>query len=182
MDSLTVPPPYPDLAKLQKVRDLTGSQISTTSALIESLNEYLEKTTEDQRRLDAELLTWRQSLLEWIQSRDRVLRAFQCLDPHGAANPTSTSPCAQELVEQDNNVINTILESMETRELTISHIRSRISTLEEGIVTCKRESSNAKSMIALQASHKEALLEQYTSLPPVPRIQSIGGIVPGSPN
>jgi hypothetical protein len=170
---------------MQKVVTLTKSQISTASALIATLKEELKKTEEEQRRLEAELATRRQSLREWTRSRDSVSRAYQCLNsgvqppPHVAHirervdNPTATpsdDELARRLDEQDSNDINAILISMETRESTISILRSRIAVLEEDIAGCKRVSSHTKSMILLQASHKgqlQALLAQYKSRPPL---------------
>jgi hypothetical protein len=169
-------PPTPgELAALRKVIALTEPQISTTGAIISTLSEELEKTNEERRRLEAELATRRQSLLEWTQPRDLLSKALKSLDsrvqsrPHvahireGAANPTampSDDELAQTLVEQDNNGINASRVSMDTRESTISILRSRIAVLEEDIAGCKRVSSHTKSMIALQASHKDQLQDQ----------------------
>ena len=169
----TSSPPTPgELAALRKAITLTEAQISTTSALIAALNEDLEGTNEEQRRLEAELATRRQSLLEWTQSRDVLSKVLQCLNSRvkswchvahigeRAANPTETpsdDELARKLVEQENSDINAMSVSMDMRELTISVLRSRIAVLEEDIAGCKRVSSHTKSMIALQASHKDQL-------------------------
>jgi hypothetical protein len=175
-------PPTPDeLAALREVIALTEPQISTTRALIVTLNGRLKNTAEKQRQLDAELATRRQSLLEWTQSTDLLSKFLQSLNsraqsrPHvahireTAANPTATpsdDELAQRLVEQDNNVINAIRVSMDARESTLPILRSRIAVIEEDIAGCKRVSSHTKSMIALQASHKDqlqVLLAQHKS-------------------
>jgi hypothetical protein len=166
-------PPTPgELAALREVIALTEPQMSATSALLATLNGRLENTAEEQRQLEAELATRRQSLLEWTQSRDLLSKVHLSLNssaqsrPHvahireRAANPTATpsdDELAQRLVEEDNNDINAIRVSMSTRESTISILRSRIAVLEEDIAGCKRVSSHTKSMIALQASHKDQL-------------------------
>ena len=162
----------PDFAIRQKVIALTESQISITKDIIVALNEDLEKTNDEQRQMKADLVTLRQSLLEWTQSRDSFSRAIQCLDPHvariceSAANQTVTSQLAQHLVEQDKNDINSIRASMNRRESTMSTLRWRIAILEQDIASRKKASSNIQSMILLQVSHKvqlQVLLRQYES-------------------
>ena len=131
--------------------------------------------------MEAELASRRYSLLEWIQSRDRLSKALQCLNLGSqsrllvahtlekAANPTATpsgDELAQKLIEQDNSDINATRVSIDMREATISVLRSRIAVLEEDIAGCKGASSHIKSMIALQASHEhqlQVLLRQYKS-------------------
>ena len=132
----------------------------------------LKRRTRSSDDLKPELATRRQSLLEWTQSRDVLSKVLQCLNsrvqsrPHvahireRAANPTETpsdDELAQKLVEQENSDINAMNVSMDMRESTISILRSRIAVLEENIAGCKSVSSYTKSMIALQASHKDQL-------------------------
>jgi len=173
-----------NLATMQKVIEMTESQISIASALIESLSEESKKTKLVQRQLEAELATRRKSLLEWTQSRDKFSRAYQCVDSgvqsqsHKAHiheredNPTATpsdEELAQMLVEQDNNDINAVRAALDARESTISILRSRIADIEQDIAGCKSVSSHTESMMAQQASHKgqlQVLLAQYKSRPP----------------
>jgi len=165
---------------MQKVIVMTESQIETVSALVETLNEDVRETRSEQRQLEAR----RKSLLEWTQSRDRFSRAYQYIDSGGQSqpheirireredNPTvmpSDDELAQMLVEQNNSDMNAIRLSMDTRESTISILRSRIEVLEEDIAGCRTVISHTESMIAQQASHKaqlHALLAQYKSRPP----------------
>ena len=176
------PPTAGELAALRKVVTLTETQISTFSALIETLSEDLMKTSEEQRQLEGELATRRQSLLEWTQSRDFLIKAHLHLTSRvqppsyvahireKSANPPTATPSddelAQKLVEQESNDINAIRVSMDMRESTISVLRSRIAALEEDIEGCKAAYSHTNAMVASQASHKDhlqVLLGQYKS-------------------
>ena len=176
------PPTAGELAALRKVVALTESQIATICALIETLIEDLKKTSVEQRQLEAELETRRQSLLEWTRSRDILAKAHLHLtsrvqSPYHvahirekSANPPTATPSddelAQKLVEQDSNDTNVIRVSMDVRESTISVLRSRIAALEEDIKGCKAAYSHTNAMIASQASHKDqlqVLLGQYKS-------------------
>jgi hypothetical protein len=177
----SLPPTPGELAAMREVIALTEPQISAISALLATLNGRLENTAEEQRQLETELATRRQSLLEWTQSRDLLSKFLQSLNsraqsrPYVAhicektANPTampSDDELTQRLVEEDNNDINAIRVSMDTRGSTIPLLRSRIAVLEEDIAGCKRVSSHTKSMMALQASHKDLLqdlLSQHKS-------------------
>ncbi len=170
-----------ELAALRKVVALTESQISTSRALVEMLSEDLEKTSEEQRQMEAELGTRRQSLLEWTRSRDLLTKAHLCLisrvqpQSHVAHiskqsfNPTATpsdDELARKLVEQESNDINAIEVSIDMRESTISVLRSRIAVLEGDIAGCKAAYSHTNSMIASQTSHMDqlqVLLGQYKS-------------------
>jgi len=178
------------LATMQKVIVMTESQIETVSALVETLNEDIRETQSEQRQLQAELATRRRSLLEWTQSRDRFSRAYQYIDSGGQSQPHETrirerednptvmpsdDELAQMLVAQNNSDMNAIRLSMDTRESTISILRSRIEVLEEDIAGCRTVISHTESMIAQQASHKaqlQALLAQYKSRPPIIERQS----------
>ena len=166
---------------LQKLVALTEFQISSTDALIATLNADLEQTNEKHGQLEAELGPRRQSLVEWARSRDFLSKTLQELTliaqsrphvqnlPQAPASPTATLSDREltlKLVEQDKNGMNAIRTSLETRELTISVLRSRIAVLEEDIAGCEAASSHTRSMITWQASHKDqlqSLLTEYTS-------------------
>ena len=165
---------------LQRLIALTESQILSASALIETLNVDLEKNNEKRGQLEAEIVPRRQSLVEWARSRDFLSKALQELTllaqsrPRGQYTPlapasrTATPPdgeLALKLAEQDNNDIDAIRTSLETRELTISVLRSRVAVLEEDIAGCEAASSHTRSMLTWQTSHKDQLqilLKQYT--------------------
>ena len=176
------PPTAGELAALRKVVALAESQIATICALIETLSEDLQKTSEEQRHLEAELESRRQSLLEWTRSRDILAKAHLHLtsrvqSPYHvahirekSANPPTATPSddelAQKLVEQESNDTNAIRVSIDMRESTISVLRSRIAALEEDIKGRKAAYSHTNVMIASQTSHKDhlqVLLGQYKS-------------------
>ena len=176
------PPTAGELAALRKVVALTESQIATICAMIETLTEDIKKTSKERRQLEAELETRRQSLLEWIRSRDILAKAHLHLtsrvqSPYHVAHireksaspPTATpsnDELAQKLVEQESNDSSAIRVSMDMRESTISVLRSRIAALEEDIEGCKAAYYHMNAMIASQASHKDQLqflLGQYKS-------------------
>ena len=176
------PPTAGELLALQKVVTLTESQIATICGLTETLSEDLKKTREEQRQLEAELASRRQSLLEWTRSRDILAKAHLNLTSRvqlpshvshireKSANPPTATPSddelAQKLVEQESNDIGAIRVSMDMRESTISVLHSRIAALEVDIEGCKAAYSHTNAMIASQAFHKEnlqVLLAQYKS-------------------
>ena len=175
------PPTRNESATLQKLIALTESQIFSTSGLIATLGVDLESTNEKHGQLEAELVPRRQSLVQWARSRDLLSTTLQEITlvaesrPHmtnlrqAPATPTATlsdGELALQLVERDNNDIDAIRTSLETRELTISVLRSRIAVLGEDIAGCEAASSHTKSMLTLQASHQEqlkSLLKEYKS-------------------
>ena len=175
------PPTRNELATLPDLIALTESQILSASALIVTLSAELEKTNERHGQLEAELLTRRQLLIEWARSRDFLSKTLQELtliaqlrphvqnSHHTPASPTTTlsdGELALQLVDQDSNDIEAIRTSLETRELTISVLRSRVAVLEEDIAVCEAVSSHTKSMLTSQVSHQDqlqSLLVQYTS-------------------
>lgn len=168
------PPTAGEVAALRKVVALTETQISTICALIATLSEDLEKTSVEQRQLEAELAARRQSLLEWTRSRDLLAKAHLGLITRAQSyshvayirekpanpNPTATpsdDELTRKLVEQDSNDIDAIRVSMDMRALTISILRSRIMVVEEEIAGCQAAYSHTSSMIASEASHKDQL-------------------------
>ena len=175
------PPTAGELAALRKVVAVTETQISTIRGLIAAFSEDLEKTSVEQRQIEAELATRRQTLLEWTRSRDLLAKAHLSLISGAqshlhvahirekSANPTATpsdDELARQLVEQESNVINAIRSSMDMRESTISVLHSRIAVLEEDIAGCKAAYSHTSSMIASEASHMDqlqVLLGRYKS-------------------
>ena len=145
------------------------------------LNADLEKINEKRGQLETELVPRRQSLAEWARSSELLSSTLQELTlvaqsrPHvknlrqAPASPTATlsdAELALQLVEQDNNGIEKIRTSLETRELTMSVLRSRVAVLEEDIAGCEAASSHTRSLLTLQASHQDqlqTLLKQYKS-------------------
>jgi chromosome segregation ATPase len=172
--------PTPDeLTALRELVALTKSQISSINDLVVA---GLDKMSEKRSQLEAELATRRQSLVEWMRSRDVLSKTLQGLtlrarsDPHMAhvhnlrlTNPTATpsdAELAQKLVEEENRDLDAIRAAIDTRESYISVLRSRVAVLEENIAACSATSSHIESMIALQVPHKnrlQALLGQYKS-------------------
>ena len=175
------PPTLTESTSLQKLIALTESQILSAGALVATLNADLERTNEKQEQLEAELASRHQSLVEWARSKDFLSRTLQGLTliaqshpcvqnlRQAPASPTATpsdGELALKLIEQDNNDIDVIRTSVESCELTIPVLRSRIAVLEEDIAGCEAASSHTRSMITWQASHKDQLqsfLKQYTS-------------------